>query len=48
LAVSLLIPADVVHPRRPDAHYLDEARAAGEAGLSSRWSTMTRCPAPGE
>jgi hypothetical protein len=31
--VLLLIPADVVHPRRPDAHFMDEARAAREAGL---------------
>src|SRR2546430_10848012 len=33
LGVMLLIPADVVHPRRPDAHFADEARAAREAGV---------------
>jgi hypothetical protein len=30
----MLIPADVVHPRRADAHFADEARAAREAGLA--------------
>jgi hypothetical protein len=33
LGVMLLIPADVVHPRRPDAHFADEARAAREVGV---------------
>ncbi|WP_162788847.1 ATP-grasp domain-containing protein [Amycolatopsis albispora] len=29
----LLVPADVLRPRRPDAHFADEATAAREAGL---------------
>ncbi|WP_172890810.1 ATP-grasp domain-containing protein [Actinoplanes derwentensis] len=29
----LLIPADVLRPRRPDEHFADEARAAREAGI---------------
>ncbi|GIJ61075.1 hypothetical protein Vau01_085910 [Virgisporangium aurantiacum] len=28
-----MIPADVIHPRRPDEHFADEARAARAAGL---------------
>src|SRR2546430_13888774 len=33
LGVMLLIPADVIQPRRPDAHFADEARAAREVGV---------------
>lgn len=29
----LLVPADVLHPRRPDEHFADEAAAARDAGL---------------
>ncbi|MEU7873504.1 ATP-grasp domain-containing protein [Dactylosporangium sp. NPDC049140] len=29
----LLVPADVLRPRRPDAHFADEAEAAREAGI---------------
>jgi ATP-grasp domain-containing protein len=29
----LLVPADVLRPRRPDEHFADEARAARDAGL---------------
>src|SRR2546429_871425 len=31
--VILLVPADVLHPRRPDEHYASEAAAAGTAGF---------------
>jgi hypothetical protein len=31
--MMLLIPADVLRPRRPDEHFADEARAARRAGL---------------
>jgi hypothetical protein len=31
--VLLLIPHDVLHPRRPDGHFADEARAARDAGV---------------
>jgi hypothetical protein len=31
--VMLLFPADVLHPRRPDEHFADEARAARAAGI---------------
>ncbi len=29
----MLVPSDVLHPRRPDEHFADEARAARDAGL---------------
>ena len=31
--MMLLVPSDVLHPRRPDEHFADEARAARDAGL---------------
>ncbi|MEV0903013.1 hypothetical protein AB0I88_40170, partial [Actinoplanes sp. NPDC049802] len=31
--VMLLLPADVLRPRRPDEHFAGEARAAREAGI---------------
>ncbi|MEV1142318.1 ATP-grasp domain-containing protein [Micromonospora sp. NPDC049799] len=31
--MMLLVPCDVVHPRRPDEHFADEAEAARQAGI---------------
>jgi hypothetical protein len=33
VVVMFLVPADVLHPRRPDEHFADEAGAARDAGL---------------
>ncbi|MFI7648802.1 hypothetical protein ACIBTZ_22370 [Micromonospora sp. NPDC049460] len=31
--MMLLVPADVLRPRRPDEHFADEAEAARQAGI---------------